>query len=302
MKKYSVLLLVLFVALLSACGDPSLDTNEGKINFSFPSEYLSYLPYEDVPDFVFEFSGTLYTNKSASRSNHKYFTRNDDFAFSEILSNFLKEYEEKNRLTVRLISKDEQYETKMNTLVESKDGKLKQKSHLMKVKDGEVFNEIAYINLENGLTLSIDYRRFISDYEGEYKTYYSWRYVSPISMVLHYPIMLHRNEQGEKIFLIVPLPPKVVYHLGVSRQLPLENLLTKEDYFEENFRRFYYPDFSNDPREKEEYDRNENIKKVKDFYTRDLNGKEENGKFFFSYLGFNFEIVFEEETFLIKIL
>lgn len=302
MKKYWIFILFIVIILLSGCGGTKVNANYGSIVFEFPEEYLKYLPYDEVPSFTFEFEGTIYTNSGASRSNHKYFSRNDDFIFSEILADFFKKYEADNRLTVRLFSQDEQYETKMNRLVEDKNGMLVQKSEIMKVKNGEIFNEIAYINLENGLSLTVDYRRFISDHEGEEKTYYSWRYVAPISMVLHYPVMLHTNAVGEKIILIVPLPPKVVYHLGVSRQLPLENLFKKDDYFEENFRRFYYPEFSNDPRENEDFDRDQNIRTVKDFYIRDLEGREEEGKLYFTYLGYNFEVIFEEETFLINIL
>jgi len=302
MKKLGIIITLCFLLLLSACGEVKVDENVGSIEFYFPTEYLEYVPYKEVPRFTFEFKGTLYTSKDVSKSNYKYFSRNDDFAFSEIISEFLKSYEEKDRVTYRLVSKDTQFETKMNKLILNDKGELKQKTQVMKVKDGEVYNEIAYINLENGLTISIDYRRFISDFEGEYKTYYAWRYAAPISMVLHYPLMLHTKNNGEKTFLIVPLPPKVMYHIGVSRQLPLEKLINKDEYFKENYRRFYYPDYTSDPTEKNDFDRNVNIQKVKDYYKRDLNGREINGKFYFSYLGYDFEVVFEEQTFLINIV
>lgn len=303
MKKiYSLLLIFALAFLLTACGGNKVEPHYEKIIFEFPEEFVEYLPYEEVPNFVLTFEGVLNTNVGGSLSNKKYFSKNDDFVFSDILENLLTEYDEKDRLTIRLFSQDEQFETRMNKLVEDKNGELKQESQIMKVKDGEVFNEIAFLNLENGLTLTIEYRRFVSDFEGEYKTYYSWRYVAPVNMVLHYPVMLHLNEKGEKEFLIVPLPTKVVYHLGVSTQLPLNKLLEKDDYFEDNFRRFYYPNFSNDPRDNEEFDRDENVRLVKDYYMRDFNAREENNKIIFSYLGYDFEVIFEEETFLINIL
>lgn len=304
MKKiYSLILVFISLFALSSCGGSEVEPNEGKIVFEFPQEYLQYLPYEEgkVPNFVLEFEGNINTVISASLSNRKFFSKNDDFTFSEIVSDLLTKY--KVSMQVRLISEEEQFETRMNKLVEDKNGELKQESQIMKVEDGKIFNEIAFLSVEKGLTLSIEYRRFDSRFEGELKTYYAWRYSTPLNMVLHYPVMLHLNEAGEKEFLIVPLPSTVEYHLSVSSQLPLEKLL-EDKYFEPNFRRFYYPDWSDDPTDNEEFDLDANIKQVKDYYLNisDFNAKEENGVFSFTYLGYSFKVIFESEYFQIDII
>lgn len=309
MKKiYSLLIVIIFLFTLSSCGGSEVEPNEGKVIFEFPKEYLQYLPYVEgeVPNFVLEFEGNINTVISASLSNRKFFSKNDDFVFSEIVSKLLSEYADtvtvKDRTTVRLISEEEQFETRMNKLVEDKNGELKQESQIMKVEDEKIFNEIAFLNLKNGLTLSIEYRRFVSKFDGELKTYYSWRYSTPLNMVLHYPVMLHLNKAGEKEFLIVPLPSTVEYHLSVSSQLPLEKLL-EDKYFEPNFRRFFYPDWSDDPTYNEEFDLVANINKVKDYYKgATFNGKEENDIFSFTYLGYSFKVTFENEFFQIDII
>ena len=303
MKKiFSLLILIVFVFSLSSCRENEVEANIGSITLKFPDEYLKYVPYEEIPNFVFEFEGTINTITGVTLSNSTIFSNNDDFILSDIISNLLKTYEEKDRLSFRLIEKEEKYETKMNTLEADEKGVLKHKSHVLKVEAGEVFEEIALIDLENGLTLSIYYRRFVSNFEGELKTYYAWSYRTLMEMVLHYPVILHLNEKNEKEFLIVPLPTNVNAHISVARQLPFEKLLDDE-YFEERFRRFNYPDYSEDPSDNNEFDLEENIKKVKDYYIRDFQGKEENGIFTFSYLGINYKLIFEnEEAFRIDFL
>ena len=302
MKKISsILLVIVFLVTLTSCRENEVEANTGSFVLKFPDEYLQYVPYTEIPNFVFEFEGTINTITGVSLSNSKMFSNNDDFILSDIISNFLKNYEEKERLNFRLITKEEKYETKMNSLELNDEGELKHKSHTLKVKDGEVFEEIALIDLENGLTLTIYYRRFVSDYEGEYKTYYAWSYRTLMEMVLHYPVILHLNEENEKEFLIVPLPTNVNAHLSVARQLPFERLL-KDEYFEERFRSFNYPDYSDDPSNNDEFDLTENIRKVKDYYIRDFEGVEENDEFKFSYLGYNFKVVFDEISFRIDIL
>ena len=310
MKKiYTLLIVILFLFTLTSCSGSDVEPNDGKVVFEFPKEYLEYLPYVEgeVPNFVLIFEGNINTVVSASLSNRKFFSKNDDFVLSDIINDLIEDNKDtdevKGRLKIRLIKEEEQFETRMNKLVKGKNDELKQESQIMKVIDGKVFNEIAFISLPNGLTLSIEYRRFVSDFEGSNKTYYSWRYTTPLNMVLHYPVMLHLNEAGEKEFLIVPLPSTIEYHLSVSSQLPLEKLL-EDKYFESNFRSFYYPDWSDDPSVNEEFDLDSNIKQVKDFHLNNdvFTAKEENGVFKFSYIGYNFKITFENEYFQIDIL
>ena len=285
-RLFCFLILIVLAFTLSSCKGNQVESNTGSITLKFPEEYMSYVPYEEVPNFVFEFEGVINTVTGVTLSNSIIFSNNDDFILSDIISDFLKSYEEKDRLSFRLISKQENYETKLNTLEPDENGELKHKSHVLKVKDGEVFEEIAIIDLENGLTLSIYYRRFVSDFEGEYKTYYAWSYRTLMEMTLQYPVMLHVNEKGEKEFLIVPLPTNVNAHISVARQLPLQKLLNDE-YLKDKYRRFNYPDYSLDPSDGKEFDLDANIKKVKDYYIRDFNGRDENGSLF-SYLGFDY--------------
>lgn len=302
MKKiYSILILFVFVLTLTSCKGNEVEPNKDKFVLDFPSEFKEYLPYDEIPNFTFEFDGTINTIVGVSLSNSKIFSNNDDFILSEIIAEFLAGIEE-DRLTIREINKEEKYETKMNTLEPDKNGELNHKSHVMKVHNGEVFEEIALISLDSGLTLSFYYRRFVSDYEGSLKTYYAWSYRTLMEIYLHYPLMLHKDENGDNEFLIIPLPENVDYHLGVSRQLPLENLLKDDEYLKERYRSFYYPDYSSDPSDTQEFDLEDNIQQVKEFYIRDHNGIEENGTFKFTYKGYNYKVTFKDVAFTIDII
>lgn len=304
MKKVISLLLLLFLVFqLIGCGGNRVSPNNGQIVFSFPDDFKQYLPYEEseIPSYTLTFEGNINTVVGATTSNKKVFSKNDDFVMSDYLENLFNENQ--SNLTVRLIKEEsKKFETKMNSLVLNDKGEYESKTHVLKVKDGIVYNELAYITTNEGLTLTVEYRRFVAILENNTeKTYYSWRYSSPLNAVLHYPLMIVLNENSEKEFLIVPLPTKVVYHLGVSTQVPLSTMLEKDDYMQPNFRTFYYPNYSDDPRElQKNFDREADILEVKSFYTKaPFDGYEKEGNFYFSYLGKDFKVSFDEYSFQI---
>lgn len=301
--KFLTILLLLWLAInLFACGGNQVVGNQGKVIFEFPEESLQYLPYNDVPNYILEFDGMINTAIGATTSNKKFFSKNDDFFMSDILEKLFSSYQTKDRLTTRLINQEEKYETRINRLVETESGNMKQEGLILKVENGEIFNEIAYLILENGLTLSVEYRRFITIIDEEPKTIYTWRYTTPLNAVLHYPLIVHLNEKSEKELLIVPLPMKVIYHLGVTTQISISTLLKEEKYQDANFRSFYYPEYSNDPRDKDKFDREENVQIVKKYYERDFQGRMVDNDFVFSYLGYDFKVIFDDVFFRIDVL
>lgn len=300
-KLFSLVILFILTFSLTACSN-NVEANEGEIEFSFPEEYLQYTPYSEVPGFKLEFSETLYTITTVPLPNSRILSTNDDFYLSEVLSELFRTYKDNNRLVVRLINTDTMFETRLNRLVTNKKGNLVHEKEIVRVKNGEIFNEIAHLILENGLMLTIDYRRFIGIVEGEELEFFSWRYMAPINVVLQYPLIMEKIA-GENKFLIVPLPAKVIYHIGVSRQLPLDKLVVDDKYLEANFRRFHYPNYSDDPRESEEFDLDANINLVKEFYLDFYNGElTTSNEIKFSYLDFLFLVSFSEEYFEINII
>lgn len=301
-KILSILLLFWLSINMFACGGNQVVNNQEMIIFEFPEEAKKYLPYDDVPNYVLEFDGNINTVLGATTSNKKFFSNNDDFLMSDILEKLFYSYQTKNRLTTRIIKQEEKYETRVNRLVEADHGNMKQEGLILKVENGEIFNEIAYLNLENGLTLSVEYRRFVTIIDEEPKTIYTWRYTTPLNAILHYPLIVHTNEQEEQEILIVPLPTKVVYHLGVTNQISIAKILKEAKYQDANFRSFYYPEYSDDPRDNNNFDRLENVKIVKEYYERDFQGRMVENDFVFSYLGYNFKIIFEDVFFKIDVL
>lgn len=299
-KLFLIIILFLVISNLIACEGNKVSPNEGTIIFSFPEGYQEYLPYEEIPNFIFEFDGIVNTVIGASTSNKKVLGKNDDFIISDLLENLFKKYQAMNRLTVQVLQEEKVFETRINNLVKNDDGSYSHKSHVVKVENQKLYNEIAYINLENGLTLSVEYRRFDSIVNNEVKTLYTWRYVNPLSIVLHYPLMIKVNENNKKEIFIVPTPTKVIYRLGVSSQLPISTILEKENYLSEYYQMFPYPNYNEDPRAEDKFVLEEDIQYVKNYYINYFNGEEIDGKLYFSYLGKDFSITFLDTTFKIN--
>lgn len=298
-KKWLIMLLFLLALGLSACGGNQVSPNEGEIVFEFPAEYRNLTPYADIPDYHLTFEGNVNTIDAATSSNKKAFGMNDDFVISDLLSDLFSEYEEKNRLEVRLLLTKEAYETRMNTLETDDGGEFFQKSQVLAVEEGQIFEEIAYLALENGLTLSFEYRRFVTIINEVPKMMYCWKYTTPLNAVLHYPLILHVKEDDAKEFLIVPLPPKCVYHMGVNDNVSLQSFYEKDEFLDVLYRSFYYPDFNDDPRSGEIFDLEANILKVKEFYLTYFWAEVDGESFYFSYLGRKFAVSFLEDSFVI---
>lgn len=304
-KKYLIILIFIFLFVFTACGKIEVDINNNSFTLEFPKESLEYLPYDEIPNFTFNFEGVIRTLKGDTHSdiflsNQKTFKKNDDFLTSEIIEKFINEYLEKDRIMFRVSKFEKQFETRMNKLEVDSNGEEKLVSQIMKVKEGEVYNEIAHVSLENGLMLTLDYRRFVSDFEGEEKTYYSWTYASSIRMVLHYAFLIDVDSNNKKTLYILTLPPKVTYELGLNVKHPINRMLEKEFYLNENFKMFYYPDYLDAKEEERELDVEDNINQVKSYYERDFNGRFENDIYMFTYLGYDFKIDFDDKYFVIN--
>ncbi len=87
----------------------------------------------------------------------------------------------------------------MNKKVTLDDGTIKSEKVYLKVIDGNMSNEIAYITLDNGLQLTINYLKFQVEQEDKsIKTYYSWQYSESIRMILYYPLMVVKDKDENK--------------------------------------------------------------------------------------------------------
>lgn len=273
-KVLVLIIIILCLFFLGGCNETV--PNVGHVTLDISENYKEYIQ-SDVPSFTLNFDGTLNTIKNVNKSYYTVFSGNDDIILSDALSALFEEY------------KDDMYVE----IVDTKKSKTREFSHLEngKVKndnlvldEGQSYNEVAYISLKNGLKLTIDYCRFIS----EGKTYYSWCYERSISMYLYYPLMVVENN-GSKEIKILTLPNRISLH--VSPELRLKNILSKEAYLEDNLYTFSYLDELNSLEEKKNY--------VLDYYSK-YNISERADTFTFDYLNNRYECTLNESSFVIR--
>ncbi|MGI6710640.1 MAG: hypothetical protein ACOX4W_04255 [Bacilli bacterium] len=278
-----ILLLIILLLLLSSCGK-GLETISSPYKLTVSDEFIEYFDYDyDIPNFKLEFDDTL--NIIANwKKEEVIFSNNDDFKVSEIISNILNSYD-----YVVLVSEPQEMKTtKMNKIVNGKRETLN-----LDVADGVLYNELVCVNLDNGLKLTMQFRRFAS----EGITYYAWQYTASVRMILHYPIMVIKK--GDKNKLILLTLPNGFANYTVNFQLGVGNLIFKDKYAYGNYDyKFSYLNVDTTNPEA----LNEAINTIKQYYIDNYNGIEENEVFKFKYLGKKFSIKFNEENFEIDYL
>ncbi len=271
-KLLIILLLITFTLFFSGCNDTI--PNDGKVTLDISSDYKEYVKSE-IPSFTLYFDGTLNTIKNVNKSYYTVFSGNEDIILSDALTKLFKEYEGKVEFEV---VKEKKSKNREFSYLE--DGKVKNK--MMPLDDEVSYNEVAYIPLSNGLKLTIDYCRFVSDGV----TYYSWCYERSISMYLYYPIMVIENE-GVKELTILTVPNKVKIH--VTPELRLSNILQKDTYTKPNLYNFEYASGTS-------LEEKKNI--VWDYYSN-YNLSERADKFTFDYLNNKYQVELNDAGFQI---
>lgn len=299
-KMKKMILLLLIPLLVTGCKCSFLEqeviTHEGKLELTIPEEYYEYLDYnrEDIPSFVWHFEGTLNTAKTNLKANEVMFHSNDDIKLSKLIKELLDSYRENNRLTVLTVKEEKEHETFLNSQVNGKWEKV-----FFRPENQVMYNEVAYISLENGLKLSLDYRRFEAKDENDViQTYYAWQYTQGIRMILHYPFQVIKKGEVKKLVLL-SLYDQTRYTIGTHNSL---KAILKDDKYlnDEGFRKFFYPEYDEKKGMTEE-ELAMNIQIVKDYYVNGLNGQD-GSNFTFEYLGKKFEIEFTESCYFIKYL
>ncbi|MBO7080391.1 MAG: hypothetical protein J6W64_11465 [Bacilli bacterium] len=268
-----LIVLLICTLFLSACNDTI--PNDGYVKLDISENYKEYIK-SDIPSFTLNFDGNLNTIKNVNKSYYTVFSGNDDIILSDALSKLFEEYSDKVYFEITDTKKSR---TREFSYLE--DGKVKNKNMVL---DDEVsYNEVAYIPLNNGLKLTIDYCRFVS----EGKTYYTWCYERSISMYLYYPIMVV-EASGAKELKILTVPNRVKIH--VTPELRLKNILSKDTYIKDNLYNFSYVDQGS-------IDSNKAY--VWDYYS-DYNLSAREDIFTFDYLGNRYEVTLNDDSFLIK--
>lgn len=270
-----VIVLVFSSLLLVGCNETI--PNENSVTLYLADSYKDMIKDTEVPSFTLNFKGNLNTIANVNKTYYTVFSNNDDIILSDAISELLAEYE--GRVEYVIVNEDEVAQRKFSVI---ENGVLKNID--MKCDDNKVYDEVAYIDLENGLKLTIDYCRFVSDG----KTYYTWRYSRSIAMYLYYPLMKINNNSNIELVLLT-LPNKVKLHVGP--ELKLINILDKDEYFEKGMYTFEYQSGETEE-EKKAY--------VINYYQGYKYNKIDDNSFTFEYLNNKFKVELQENTFSIE--
>lgn len=301
MKKWFLLVLLTFVSLLSSCSFFTTETIEieNEVELSIKENYIPYLGYEKsvIPTYTFKFPGKLNVALRTTGPNEIVFTNNDDFVVSDLVEGLLLEHEKNGIISYRLLGTTKNYETHMNKKTVLEDGTIKSEKVYLKVVDGNMSNEIAYITLDNGLQLTINYLKFqVAQEDGSLKTYYSWQYSESIRMILYYPLMVVKDSEGNKKILIVALPNGTINK--IETRLNVEGLIEKDSYLDSSYYTYPYSDYDAELSGKD-YDNTRIVSSIKEYYISHYDGYMEDETLFYTYLGYKFSVTFNKTTFTI---
>ena len=220
MKKILIIFLFICTICFTGCFVNEVVPNENSITLTLDDDFASVIEGE-IPSFTFNFDGNLNTIASINKSFYTVFSNNEDIILSDALIKLFDQY--KDRLYIDVKSKQTVDTVFFSTL--DADGNVKNLKYTPDNK--EVFVETAFISLENGLKLTVDYSRFV--YNG--KQYYTWAHTNSITMYLYYPMMAIENGLKNKLVLIT-LPNRVTYSVGPS--LDLSNVLNGVSYIDDD--------------------------------------------------------------------
>lgn len=257
--------------------------NDGSFTLTIDEDVLKYLNTTDIPNYTCTFDGVLKSSKYRTGEFEIAFYDNDDFFLSKIIENLINEYKEKNRVSFKSISSDNETESWMNR----KQDDVNEKEYI-KIKDNKIYNEIVYISLENGLQLSINYARF-SDFEGN--TYYRWQKTEGIRFVLHYPLMVYHNEEHDRNEVVVmPLPNGVIYYFDTTTK-QIDALLKNGKYLKEEYYKFGYVNSY-----EKDYDN------IVNYYLTDAKGVKTSEGIECEFMSNKFLVTFAEDSFSLKLI
>lgn len=279
-KVFILVLLLILSVTLSGCNE--VEPNENSVRLYLDSKFDNYM-LETAPDFVFSFNGNLNTIENVNKTYYTVFSNNEDDILSEALTNLFDQY--KDKMFVETVDVSNVAKRKYSHLDEN--GKLYNVD--MVCDDGKVYDESAYIMLDNGLKLTVDYCRFVSNG----KTYYTWRYSRSISMYLYYPLMVisDKSKNDERRVVLLTLPNMVSFKVNPDQKVA--SLVSKDTYLDESLYTFeYYVDETIENFDKKKW--------VTDYYQDYDLEKLEDDVYTFTYLTNKFKLTLRDGNFLIQ--
>ena len=301
-KGLFIFLLLLMIVFINGCYglfQTELVANQDEIFLTIKENFVEYLPYEkeEIPTYTLKFpSLSINTTLQRTGENEVIFSGNDDFVVSEVIAKLLAEYEAKGRISYRLITEEKRNETHLNRHIVQDDGTIKTEKIYLRVTDGLIENKIAYMTLENGLQLTINFRTFEGTYEGKTNRYYSWQYTESMRLILYYPLMVIKNSNQTKTILIIALPNAIINKIE-TRYNP-SGLIEKDEYLDSSYYTYEYADYDAKT-SGSQYDNSTQVAAIKTYYEQNFNGREIKNIFYYDYLGYTFSVSFQKTNFTI---
>lgn len=267
MRKLLLVLILILSLFLTGCDfRNTVEPREKSITLSLDDDYAKFIE-GDIPSFTFNFDGTL--NVIANNTNKFYvqFSNNEDKILSDALNVLFDQYKDKTH--VELVSKKEGVTKALFSTLNEYGAVINQE---YTPDDYAEFDEIAFIELDNGLKLKIEYRRF--KYNGE--NYYTWSYRTPLSMVLVYPFMVLEGESTNS-FVLLALPTRVapnIYNNSVAnKKVNISNLINGKTYTYSSDSMYYTYSYVNVSESQDEAQKIlDNQKFIIDYYVNNHNG------------------------------
>lgn len=266
-KKIFVLLLTLLLSLTLTGCDDTIAYNGG-VDVTIPDEIVEKLVYTgSIPVFHFSYDGEV--NVADFSTKCKYlFAKNDFYKFSEA---FKENFEPYAGSTINTKVTDQKYD----------EGKAKFGKEYLVLDEPQTYSKeiMSVIWDSTGARFSFYYRTFVSGG----KRYYTTPYTTNVTITMEVPLYVDRVNDENKLYLL-NLPYDTKYE--VSGNLDLDSLLEKDEYANEFYYKFEYPAYLTSNKQEG----------VKDWYERYCEGYTEEDRFYFTYLGNKFEVLFDVEV------
>ena len=262
MKKL-ILIIILCFSLVLIYGCDKTFSIENKIVLTLTDEWKDTITYNgNIPSVSFEYEGSFNVYETSSSLGY-IFTNNDNKLLSEALENHFKEkIQDKYIITSKTL---QEYDKEGGALFGDR------RIMLDEGTDSYEYTIVAWDDY--GTRYSCMYRSFVSNG----KTYYVYTYHSGITMSLEVPLLVQKVDGVQKVFM-VNLPYDTVYKLNLNTKI--KSLLNKEEYLKDEYHVFDYPNYLKDSTNK--------AQDIKDWYIKYCNGRVEDNKFIFTYIGIDY--------------
>ncbi|MBQ8292209.1 MAG: hypothetical protein IJX78_00215 [Bacilli bacterium] len=258
-----VLMMFLMVLTLSSCDDTI--SFENGVDVTIPDEIVKHLVYAgELPVFHFEYDGVVNVAEFSTKCKYL-FAKNDFYEFSDAFSKNIKKFEGSSINTKVTDQTNDEGFARFGSVELPLDAPQQYSKEIMCVGWDKT-----------GTRFSFFYRTFVSGG----KRYFTTPYTTNVTITMEVPIYVDRDNGENKLYLL-NLPYDTKYE--VSGNLELDALLKKDEYANEFYYQFEYPAYLTENK----------VEGIKDWYERYCEGYEENGSFYFIYLGNKFEVLFD---------